>query len=333
MKSILIIAALTLAAPAFADNTQTINALGQIAGALSTQNSTSANSNMGQVGQIAGAFGLGANTNASLTTQPVLYSDAALKGMDCLGLEIAKNKITNAVNRTKSNATDLLAAEKEKQGQTKSNASAAADIAALVIAQRGGRNAEYAKMYQSIQGDSSANSNALDVEIKNLENMNSQLSEIQIYQKYKSCPGTTPAYAPAPVVPVASTSTVKQTTVVSQKVTQATPPVLYSDAALKGMDCLGLELAKNKINNAVRRTKGSALDADIKNLENMNDQLSVIQIYQKYKSCPSTAQTSLPAVPVTSTTTVKQTAVTQDATPAKKVTKKVVKKKKHKKTT
>lgn len=312
MKSIIFIAALTLAAPALADNTQAINALGQIAEALSAQNSISA------------------NANASLTTQPVLYPDAALKGMDCLGLELAKSKINNAVSRTKGNATDLLAAEKAKQGQTKSTASAAADIAALVIAQRGGRNAEYAKIYQSMQGDSSANSNALDVEIKNLENMNAQLSDIQIYQKYKSCPGTTPAYAPAPVAPVVSTSTVKQTTVVNQKITPATPPVLYSDAALKGMDCLGLELAKNKVNNAVRRTKGSTLDADIKNLENMNDQLSVIQIYQKYKSCPSTAQTSLP---VTSTTTVKQTAVTQDATPTKKVTKKVVKKKKHKKTT
>ncbi|GAC1369990.1 MAG: hypothetical protein NVS3B3_02110 [Aquirhabdus sp.] len=192
---------MTLTVPAFADNTQTINALGQIAGALTAQNSTTANS--------------------SLTTQPVLYSDAELKGMDCLGLDLAKNKITNAVNRTKSNATDLLAVEKEKQGQTKSNASATADIAALIIAQRGGRNAEYAKIYQSMQGDSSANSNALDVEIKNLEKMNEQLSEIQIYQKYKSCPGTAPAYAPAPVsvapvVPaVAAATTAKQTTAVT----------------------------------------------------------------------------------------------------------------------
>jgi len=170
MKSIILVAGLMLTATAFADNNQTMNALGQIAGAALAQNQTTTNS--GQVGQIAGAFGLGANANGSLTTQPVLYSDAALKGMDCLGLEIAKNKINNAVNRTKGNATDLLAAEKEKQGQTKSNASAAADIAALLIAQRGGKNAEYAKMYQSMQGDSSANSNALDVEIKNLENMN-----------------------------------------------------------------------------------------------------------------------------------------------------------------
>ena len=312
MKSIIFIAALTLAAPALADNTQAINALGQIAEALSAQNSISA------------------NANASLTTQPVLYPDAALKGMDCLGLELAKSKINNAVSRTKGNATDLLAAEKAKQGQTKSTASAAADIAALVIAQRGGRNAEYAKIYQSMQGDSSANSNALDVEIKNLENMNAQLAEIQIYQKYKNCQGTTPAYVPLPVVPVTSTATVKQTTVVTQKVTPANQPVIYSDEVLKGMDCLGLELAKNKINNAVHRTKGTTLDVDIKNLENMNEQLSEIKIYQKYKSCPSTAQTSLP---VTSTTTVKQTAVTQDATPTKKVTKKVVKKKKHKKTT
>ncbi len=229
MKAIIFIAALTLAAPAFADNTETMNALGQIAGALSTQNSASANSNvnMGQVGQIAGAFGLGGTANASLTTQPVLYSDAALKGMDCLGLELAKNKITNAVSRTKGNATDLLATEKEKQGQTKSNASAAADIAALVIAQRGGRNAEYAKMYQSMQGDSSANSNALDVEIKNLENMNEQLSEIQIYQKYKSCPGTVPTYVPPPVIaPVVPAATVKQTTTTSTKVTPVKKPVV-----------------------------------------------------------------------------------------------------------
>ena len=225
MKSILFIAALTLAAPAFADDTQTaINTLGQIATALSTQNSTSAdsNTNMGQVGQIAGAFGLGgANTTSPLTTPPVLYSDAALKGMDCLGLDIAKNKIGNAVSRTKGNATDLLATEKQKQGQTKSTASAAADIAAMIVAQRGGKNAEYARMYQSIQGDSSANSNALDVEIKNLENMNEQLSEIQIYQKYKNCQGNNaptyvassnvaPIVAPiAAVVPATVTKKVK----------------------------------------------------------------------------------------------------------------------------
>lgn len=231
MKSIAFIAALTLAAPAFADNTQTINALGQIAGAALAQNSTSATSNtkLGQVGQIAGALGIGANANTSLTTPPVLYSDAALKGMDCLGLELAKNKMTNAVNRTKANATDLLETEKAKQGQTKSTTSAAADMAALVLAQRGGRNAEYAKMYQSMQGDSSANSNALDVEIKNLESMNEQLSEIQIYQKYKSCPGTAPAYVPPAVVaapvaalaPVAAVATVKQTTTVTQKTTPA----------------------------------------------------------------------------------------------------------------
>lgn len=233
MKSIAFITALTLAAPAFADSTQTMNALGQIAGAALAQNSTSANSNtkLDQVGQIAGALGIGANANASLTTPPVLYSDAALKGMDCLGLELAKNKMTNAVNRTKANATDLLETEKAKQGQTKSTTSAAADMAALVLAQRGGRNAEYAKMYQSMQGDSSANSNALDVEIKNLENMNEQLSEIQIYQKYKSCPGSVPTYAPQPVVPVTPVvpvlpaTTVKQTTTVTTKVTPVKKPV------------------------------------------------------------------------------------------------------------
>lgn len=238
MKSIAFIAALTLAAPAFADNTQTINALGQIAGAALAQNSTSATSNtkLGQVGQIAGALGIGANANTSLTTPPVLYSDAALKGMDCLGLELAKNKMTNAVNRTKANATDLLETEKAKQGQTKSTTSAAADMAALVLAQRGGRNAEYAKMYQSMQGDSLANSNALDVEIKNLESMNEQLSEIQIYQKYKSCPGSAPTYAPqpvvapvvpvTPVVPVLPATTVKQTTTVTTKVTPVKKPVV-----------------------------------------------------------------------------------------------------------
>lgn len=189
MRSIILVSALTLAVPAFADDTQTINALGQIAGALSGQNSTSA--------------------NASLTTQPVLYSDAELKGMDCLGLDLAKTKMSNAVTRTKNNATDLLAAEKAAAGQTKSNSSAAADLAALVLAQRGGKAGEYAKMYQSMQGDPNANSNALDTEIKNLSKMNEQLSEIQVYQKYKNCPGST---TPTPVAAPAPTPVVAQTT-------------------------------------------------------------------------------------------------------------------------
>ena len=185
MKKILILmTALTLNASAFADDA-TINSISQIAGAM--------------------GMGMGANTNtnASLTTPPVLYSDAALKSMDCLGLELARTKISNAVANTKSNATDLLATEKAAAGQQKSNVSAAADIAALVLAQRGGRNAEYAKIYQGMQGDPSANSNALDLEIKNLGSMNEQLSEIQVYQKYKNCNGSTAAYTPPPaIIPV-----------------------------------------------------------------------------------------------------------------------------------
>jgi hypothetical protein len=166
-----------LSASAFADDA-TINSISQLAGAM--------------------GMGMGANTNTSLTTQPVLYSDAALKSMDCLGLELAKTKISNAVANTKNNATDLLATEKAAAGQQKSNVSAAADIAALILAQRGGRNAEYAKIYQGMQGDPTANSNALDIEIKNLGSMNEQLSEIQVYQKYKNCIGSTAAYTPPP---------------------------------------------------------------------------------------------------------------------------------------
>jgi hypothetical protein len=185
MKKILILmTALTLNASAFADDA-TINSISQLAGAM--------------------GMGMGANTNtnASLTTQPVLYSDAALKSMDCLGLELARTKISNAVANTKNNATDLLATEKAAAGQQKSNVSAAADIAALILAQRGGRNAEYAKIYQGMQGDPTANSNALDIEIKNLGSMNEQLSEIQVYQKYKNCNGSSAAYTPPPaIIPV-----------------------------------------------------------------------------------------------------------------------------------
>jgi hypothetical protein len=182
MKKILILmTALTLNASAFADDA-TINSISQLAGEM--------------------GMGMGANTNTntSLTTQPVLYSDAALKSMDCLGLELARTKISNAVANTKSNATDLLAAEKAAAGQQKSNASATADLAALVLAQRGGKPAEYAKMYQGMQGDANANSNALDTEIKNLSSMNEQLSEIQVYQKYKNCSGSTPTYMPPPTI-------------------------------------------------------------------------------------------------------------------------------------
>jgi hypothetical protein len=186
MKKLLILTtALTLSTAVFADDT-TLNTINQFASAMGM--GTNANVNV--------------NANTSLTTQPVLYSDAALKSMDCLDLELAKTKMNNAVARTKSNATDLLATEKAAAGQQKSNVSATADIAALILAQRGGKTAEYAKIYQGMQGDTTANSNALDIEIKSLGSMNEQLSEIQVYQKYKNCNGTTTYTPPPAIMPV-----------------------------------------------------------------------------------------------------------------------------------
>ncbi|WP_410211119.1 hypothetical protein [Aquirhabdus sp.] len=226
-----------ITAPVFADNTETINAIGQVATAMGAQggnnsgtynqigqiagafggqqgaaNQTSS-SNSGGLGQYAGALGLGgaATANTSLTTQPVVYSDNDLKGMDCLGLELASTRTNNAINKTKANATDLLATVKQEQGQQKSQASAAADIGALLLAQRGGKTGEYAKLYQNMKGDPNANSNALDIEIKNLEKMNEQTAEIKVYQKYKNCPGSatvTPVPAPAQIAaPVAAATT------------------------------------------------------------------------------------------------------------------------------
>ncbi|AXI02676.1 hypothetical protein [Aquirhabdus parva] len=242
-----------ITAPVFADNTETINAIGQVATAMGAQggnnsgtynqigqiagafggqqgaaNSTSPSNSggLGQLGQYAGALGLGgaATTNTSLTTQPVLYSDNDLKGMDCLGLELASTRTNNAINKTKANATDLLATVKQEQGQQKSQASAAADIGALILAQRGGKTGEYAKLYQNMKGDPNANSNALDIEIKNLEKMNEQTAEIKVYQKYKNCPGSTtvtptpaPAQIAAPVAAAATTAAVATTTTKATK--------------------------------------------------------------------------------------------------------------------
>jgi hypothetical protein len=175
------------------------------------------------ISQLAGAMGMGASNNSSLTTQPVLYSDTALKSMDCLDLELAKTKINNAVAKTKSNATDLLASEKAAAGQQKSKASTTADLAALILAQRGGKPAEYAKMYQGMQGDANANSNALDTEIKNLSSMNEQLSEIQVYQKYKNCPGSaTPTYNPPPAITPVVTPAVAPLPVATKTTTHKT---------------------------------------------------------------------------------------------------------------
>jgi hypothetical protein len=198
---------------ASANTTGGLGQLGQIAGALGGQSASSPTNagGLGQLGQYAGALGLGgaATANTSLTTQPVLYSDNDLKGMYCLGLELASTRTNNAINKTKANATDLLATVKQEQGQQKTQASAAADIGALLLAQRGGKTGEYAKLYQNMKGDPNANSNALDIEIKNLEKMNEQTAEIKVYQKYKNCPGSSTA-APAPAqiaAPVAAATT------------------------------------------------------------------------------------------------------------------------------
>ncbi len=206
-------------------NTGGLGQLGQIAGALGGQGSASSTANtggLGQLGQYAGALGLGgaATANASLTTQPVLYNDNDLKNMDCLGLELASTRSNNAINKTKANATNLLATVKQEQGQQKSQASAAADIGALLLAQRGGKTGEYAKLYQNMKGDPNTNSNALDIEIKNLEKMNEQTAEIKVYQKYKNCPGSVAA-TPAPAQYVAPAAAVATTAVAATAATKA----------------------------------------------------------------------------------------------------------------
>ena len=249
IKSVTLISGILFSLSAFADNSQTINAvgqfasamgaqggthadmynqIGQIAGAMNGQQSTTAanqtTGSLGQAAQYASALGIGAGStaNAPQTTPPVLYSDNDLKAMDCMNLELASTRQNNAITQTKNNATDLLAAEKEAEGQPKSKASAAADIGAMLLAQRGGKAGEYAKMYQGMQGDPNATSNALDIEIKNLTKMNEQASEIKIYQKYKNCPGA--VVAAPPVVqsaPVAVTPAVAATTSTATKSTAA----------------------------------------------------------------------------------------------------------------
>jgi len=222
VQSFLMVSALGLALPAFADNSETYNTVGQIATAMGAQggdhagaynqigqiagalggqgaaNNTGNSNGLGQAAQYASALGMGNNTsNNNLTTQPVVYADSELRGMDCLNLELASSRQNRAITQTKNNATDLLATVKESQSQTPSKASAAADLGALLLSQHGGKVGEYAKLYQGMKGDPNATSNALDIEIKNLEKMNAQAADIKIYQKYKNCPGS---FAPAPVV-------------------------------------------------------------------------------------------------------------------------------------
>lgn len=250
VTSLLMISAIGWTLPASADNSETYNTVGQIASAMGAQggehaatynqigqiagalgggqgaanNTGNSTGGLGQAAQYASALGLGNTTsNNNLTTQPVLYADSELRGMDCLNLELASNRQNRAITQTKNNATDLLATVKESQAQTPSKASAAADLGALLLSQHGGKVGEYAKLYQGMKGDPNATSNALDVEIKSLEKMNAQASDIKIYQKYKNCPGSfTPApvpvaVKPAPVpAPAVVTSTTKTKTVVKK---------------------------------------------------------------------------------------------------------------------
>ena len=246
-KSLLMVGTLGLTLPVFADNSETYNTVGQIATAMGAQGGDHAgaynqigqiagalggqgtannagNSNgLGQAAQYASALGLGNSaSNSNLTTQPVVYADNELRGMDCLNLELASSRQNRAITQTKNNATDLLATVKESQSQTPSKASAAADLGALLLSQHGGKVGEYAKLYQGMKGDPNATSNALDIEIKNLEKMNAQAADIKIYQKYKNCPGSfVPAPAPVAVkpasVPVAVTSTKTTTKAVVKK--------------------------------------------------------------------------------------------------------------------
>ncbi len=172
----LFIATASFSSSAFADSSAALGALGQIAGAM---------------------YGSQASTTTSASLPVTLYTTAQMNAMSCLDLELAANKLNRAIERSKANATDLLEQEKAQNNdptaQQQRQYSAIAGLIGGVMAQRGGKAAQYAQIAQQIGNNGTATSRTLDTEIDNLTKMNDQAADMAVIRRHKNCSAQTTA--------------------------------------------------------------------------------------------------------------------------------------------
>lgn len=175
-----------------ADSSQAGTMLGQIAGALGGQSQTTATN----------PYGL-SNTVPN-------YSSAQLQGMGCVDLELTENRINRDLQLRKQYATDLYEASKHAGTAQQQQYGALAGLVGGVLAQRGGKNAQYGQIAQQIGENMSgtASSQQLDTEISNLQQLNAQLEDLKTVKRYKNCnsSGTVTA-TPITQTPTTTTTT------------------------------------------------------------------------------------------------------------------------------
>lgn len=152
---------------------QAIGVLGQLSGAIN--------------GQVT-ATGT-ANNPYGLDNSIPNYSSAQLQNMNCLDLELLQNRLNRDLQQRKQYATDLYEASKNAGTARQQQYGALASIIGGVIAQQGGRNAQYGQIAQQIGQNMSgtATSQQLDVEINRLQQLNSQIADVQTIRRYKNC--------------------------------------------------------------------------------------------------------------------------------------------------
>lgn len=154
-----------------ADSNQNSAVLGQIAGAITGQGQTTATN----------PYGL-SNTVPS-------YSNAQLQAMSCVDIELAENTINRDLQLRKQYASDLYEASKNAGTAKQQQYGALAGMVGGILAQRGGKNAQYGQVAQQIGDNMSgaATSQQLDAEIKNLQKLNAQVEDLKTVKRYKNC--------------------------------------------------------------------------------------------------------------------------------------------------
>ncbi len=135
-----------------------------------------------------------AEANGTMANPPSYYAN-----MDCAALEINALQSQRELDVIKANVKDLDAVLADPQYQQQKNMGSTIGALGSLLAQRGGKSAQFAQVAQQMGANSTAADSKMDTQLALAKKYMSDLESIKVYQKYKCA-----APAAQQVVPTAA---------------------------------------------------------------------------------------------------------------------------------
>jgi hypothetical protein len=172
-KNLLLALSLMIALPAHAGFMDALNAVGQVAGAMQQNNQAPQQAN--------------ANVSASAEINTTPLEAYELEGMSCAQLEITAMRSQRQLDMAKSNLKSLVEMSKSPEYQQQKSQGAMLGMVGSLVANNGGKNAQYGQMAQQMGSNASSVDTQIDQQVELVNKYVSDLESIAVYQRQHSC--------------------------------------------------------------------------------------------------------------------------------------------------